>query len=318
MQHTRAFAALAAGTMLTFGLAACTTDEPGASSEGPQSIESIGLMVQDTGNPFFAAMTTAGKDEAKKMGAKINVQDARLDLANQNDQIDAFIQQGVDLIVISAVDQDGIEPAIGRAKAAGIYVISVDTPAKGSDAVFETDAVQAGYLSCQYLIQQIGGKGEILLLDGTPIQTIIDRITGCKKAVDEAPGVTIGAIQAGTNDRDSGLRIATDMLTANPDAVGIFGMNDPEALGAALAVEQAGLTGKVIVTGVDGGPEAVDELNREGSPFVGTATQSPGEMVRKAIQLAVKMADGGKPEKFDNLIPSVLVTRDTVSEYAGW
>ena len=53
-------------------------------------------------------------------------------------------------------------------------------------------------------------------------------------------------------------------------------MNDPSALGAVLAVEQAGKTADIKVTGVDGSPVAVDELNREGSPFIGTATQNPG------------------------------------------
>ncbi len=318
MRHTALLSTIAAGALLAIGLAGCSSESPTGSAEGPSEIKNIGLMIQDSGNPFFAAMAKGGEAEAEAIGATINVQDARLDLANQNDQIDAFIQQGVDLIVISAVDQDGIGPAIERAKAAGIIVIAVDTPAKGADAVFQTDAVSAGYISCTYLIEQIGGQGKILLLDGTPIQTIIDRITGCKQAVDENPGVVIGGIQAGTNDRDSGLRIATDMLTANPDTVGIFGMNDPEALGAALAVEQAGLADQIVVTGVDGGPEAVAELKRAGSPFIGTATQAPGTMVREAIQLAVKIAEGQTPEETINLIPSELVTRDNVGSYAGW
>ncbi|MCL7660211.1 substrate-binding domain-containing protein, partial [Klebsiella pneumoniae] len=84
-----------------------------------------------------------------------------------------FIQQKVDLIIISAVDESGIEPAIQRAKAAGIIVIAVDTPARGADAEIMTNAIQAGETSCEYLCSQMGGKGKVLLVDGTPIQTII-------------------------------------------------------------------------------------------------------------------------------------------------
>lgn len=325
MKLHRLFTA-AFGGAVALSLIGCTTEAPSTeapstetqSSVAPGQIETIGLLVQTMGNPFFEAMATAGEEAAAEIGAEINIQDAGLDLATQIEQIEAFVQQGIDVIVISAVDQDGVGPALESAKAAGIIVIAVDTPAVGADAVFQTDAVQAGYISCIYLIEQIGGEGKILLLDGTPIQTIIDRIDGCKQAVEENPGVVIGGIQAGENDRESGLRIAADMLTANPDTVGIFGMNDPEALGATLAVEQAGLTGQVVVTGVDGGPEAVAELKREGSPFIGTATQSPGEMVRKAIALGVEMAAGGKPAQFDNRIESVLVTRNNVDQYAGW
>nr|WP_227502662.1 ABC transporter substrate-binding protein [Klebsiella pneumoniae] len=246
------------------------------------------------------------------------VQDAQVDLANQNTQIDAFIQQKVDLIIISAVDESGIEPAIQRAKAAGIIVIAVDTPARGADAEIMTNAIQAGETSCEYLFSQMGGKGKVLLVDGTPIQTIIDRIKGCKNVAQKYPDIKIVGQQASRNDRASSLMVTTDMLTANPDVSGIFGMNDPSALGAVLAVEQAGKAGAIKVTGVDGSPEAVEELKRSGSPFIGTATQNPGEMVRQAISLAQDMVDGKHIASPTVLIPSVLVTRDNVDSYPGW
>lgn len=304
-------------TAAALGLAACTSGGDVA-SEGPESIESIGLMVQDMSNPFFAAMDKGAKEAAEELGATVNTQDARLDLANQNTQIDAYIQQGVDLIVISAVDQDGIEPAIERAKQAGIIVVAVDTPAVGADAVIMTDAVEAGEKSCEYLFEQMGGEGQILIVDGTPIQTIIDRITGCENVLENYPGIEVVGHQSSMNDRASGLAVTTDMLTATPDVEGIFGMNDPSALGAVLAVEQAGLTDQIIVTGVDGSPEGVAELLREGSPFVGTATQNPAEMVRQAVQVAQDIIAGQPPAETTILIPSELITRDNVAEYPGW
>lgn len=291
---------------------------PATAQDKPAKIEQIGLMVQDMSNPFFAAMEKGAKEAAAEIGASLNTQDAQLDLANQNTQIDAFIQQGVDLIVISAVDQAGIAPAIERAKAAGIIVMAVDTPAVGADAVFQTNAVQAGEVSCTYLFEQMGGKGEVLLVDGTPIQTIIDRITGCKNVAAKFPDIKIVGQQASRNDRASGMSVTTDMLTAHPDVTGIFGMNDPSALGAVLAVEQAGKSGQIKVTGVDGSPEAVQELNREGSPFIGTATQNPGEMVRQAVKAAVGITEGKALTETNVLIPSVLVTRENVAQYPGW
>lgn len=284
----------------------------------PERIESIGLMVQDMSNPFFSAMDNAARRAAEEIGAELNVQDAQLDLSAQYNQIDAFIQQGVDLIVVSAVDGGGIEPAILKAREAGIIVIAVDTPANGADAVIMTDAVQAGMKSCHYLFEQMGGKGEVLLVDGTPIQTIIDRIAGCRKVAEDYPDIDIVGQQSSNNDRASGLLVTTDMLTANPDVTGIFGMNDPSALGAVLAVEQAGKADQIIVTGVDGSPEAVAELTREGSPFIGTATQNPGRMVSEAVRIAQEMVAGSPPAETTLLIPSELVTRDNVDEYPGW
>lgn len=313
-RFTRAAAVTAAGVL---ALTACTSGDT-EQAEGPEAIESIGLMVQDMSNPFFSAMEKGAKDAAEELGASLNTQDAQLDLAAQNTQIDAFIQQGVDLIVISAVDEDGIGPAVERAKRAGIIVIAVDTPAEGADAVVMTDAVEAGEKSCEYLFEQMGGEGNVLLVDGTPIQTIIDRIEGCNNVLEDYPGIEVVGHQSSKNDRASGLAVTTDMLTATPDVQGIFGMNDPSALGAVLAVEQAGLEDEIIVTGVDGSPEGVAELEREGSPFVGTATQNPAEMVREAVRIAQDIVAGNPPEDTTVLIPSELVTRETVSEYAGW
>ena len=304
--------------MAISALALAAAIAPGMAKDKPAKIEQIGLMVQDMSNPFFAAMEKGAKQAAGEIGATLNTQDAQLDLANQNTQIDAFIQQGVDLIVISAVDQAGIAPAIERAKAAGIIVMAVDTPAVGADAVFQTNAVQAGEVSCTYLFEQMGGKGEVLLVDGTPIQTIIDRINGCKNVAAKFPDIKIVGQQASRNDRASGMSVTTDMLTAHPDVTGIFGMNDPSALGAVLAVEQAGKTGQIKVTGVDGSPEAVQELKRDGSPFIGTATQNPGEMVRQAVKAAVAITEGKTLTETNVLIPSVLVTRDNVAQYPGW
>ncbi len=324
MKNTKkAFAgSLLALSMLALG--ACTSGDVQTSVSGsgsavvPDKIESIALMVQDMSNPFFSAMTTGAEDAAEELGATINVQDAQLDLANQNTQIDAFIQQGVDLIVISAVDEDGIAPAIERARAAGTIVIAVDTPAVGADAVVMTDAVEAGEVACRYLFEQMGGEGNILIVDGTPIQTIIDRITGCENVMEEFPGIEVVGHQASKNDRATGLTVTTDMLTATPDVQGIFGMNDPSALGAVLAVEQAGRADDIIVVGIDGSPEAVEELNRDGSPFVASATQNPAEMVRQAVAVAQQIVEGNPPAEKTILIPSVIVTRDSVDEYAGW
>lgn len=329
MKNTRVLTSLLVLGLAVGGLSGCSNgdkapantagqSESSAAVESTSEIKSIGLMVQDMSNPFFSAMEKGAKDMAEDLGASLNVQDAQLDLANQNEQIDAFIQQDVDLIIISAVDEDGIGPAVERAKQAGVIVIAVDTPAVGADAVVMTDAVEAGEKSCEYLVEQMGGKGNILIVDGTVIQTIIDRITGCNNVLESYPDVKIVGHQASDNDRASGLAVTTDMLTATPDVQGIFGMNDPSALGAVLAVEQAGKSDSIIVTGVDGSPEGVEELKREGSPFIGTATQNPAEMVREAVRIAQQFAAGEGEEYEVVLIPSVLVTRDDVDQYPGW
>ena len=87
-----------AATASMLALGGLVLAQPAAAQDAPKKIEKIGLMVQDMSNPFFSAMTKGAEEAAKAIGASVNTQDAQLDLANQNTQIDAFIQQGVNLI----------------------------------------------------------------------------------------------------------------------------------------------------------------------------------------------------------------------------
>lgn len=308
----------ALGVAAALALSACTTgDETMAGSGGKVEIEEVGLMVQDLSNPFFAAMQDAVEQKGEELGIEVNVQDGRQDLAAQNDQIDAFIQQGVDVILLNAVDSEGIASAVARAKAEGIIVIAVDVGAEGADATVTTDNVEAGKVACEYLIEQMGGEGNMLIVDGTPITSVQDRVEGCEQVLEEYPDVEVVGKQAGNNDRATALRLATDMLTANSDVDGIFGINDPSALGATLAVEQADRSG-IQITGVDGAPEAVTELQKEESPFIGTSAQDPGRLALEGLEIAQQIADGKEPEDTEMLIPTKLITADNVDSYEGW
>ncbi|WP_220149993.1 ABC transporter substrate-binding protein [Acidipropionibacterium virtanenii] len=275
-------------------------------------------MVQDMSNPFFAAMAKGARQAAASLNANLNVQDARLDLAEQYSQIDSFVLQGIDLVIISAIDSEGIAPALRKARNHGMIVIGVDSAAQGADATAMTNAVEAGEKSAEYLFKQMGGKGKILIVDGTPLQTIRDRVKGCKNVLAKYPGIKVAGHQSSNNDRASSLTVTTDMLTSARDVTGIWAMNDPSALGAVLAVEQAGLQDRIIVTGIDGSPEGVAELKRKNTPFIGFATQNPAEMVRQGVKAAQGIIEGHPPKSPKILIPSKLYTRETINTYPGW
>ena len=107
------------------------------------------------------------------------------------------------------------------------------------------------------------------------------------------------------------------MLTANADVDGIFAINDPMALGADLAVQQAGRDGIVIV-GVDGSPEAVLALEDESSNFFATPAQDPGGMALEALRVGQDIVAGNAPEERVTLLNPSLVDRTNVGEYGGW
>ena len=149
-----------------------------------------------------------------------------------------------------------------------------------------TNAIRAGETSCEYLFSQMGGKGKVLLVDGTPIQTIIDRIKGCK---------TSRKISGYQNRRAAGI---PQRPRFQPDGHHRYAHRQSGCLrhfryersfrrsAQCWPLSRPGKAGAIKVTGVDGSPEAVEELKRSGSPFIGTATQNLGEMVRQPSSLA--------------------------------
>lgn len=334
----KSFVMLASLATVGMGLAGCANtggtaesapeEAPAATGEGAESadegasgeaveVKNVGMTLQDLSNPFFAAMQEGMQNKAKEDGFELNIQDARQDVGTQSDQIDTFIQQGVDLILVTPVDTDGVGAAVGRAEAAGIKVVAVDASAAGASAEVTTDNTMAGTLACEALVEKLDGKGNILIVDGTPQTAVQDRVKGCEAYVADFPDIKILAKQSGTNDRASALQVTTDMLTANPDVDGIFAINDPSALGADLAVQQAGLEGIVIV-GVDGSPEAVKALTDASSNFWASPAQDPASMAIKGLEVGRDILAGNPPADPVILIDPFTVTRDNVNEYAGW
>ena len=314
------YLSLGASVAVIAGLAACSEGDPGQEDPGEGGggeVETVGLMVQDLSNPFFGAMEDALVEAAEPQGIEVNVQDGQQDLNTQNNQIDTFIQQQVDAILINAVDSEGIGPAVQRATDAGIIVVAVDVAAEGAQATVTLDNTAAGTEACTYLFEQIGGSGDILVVDGTPITSVQDRMAGCEAVMEENPDINVVGHQNGDNGRQEALSLTQDMLTANSEIDGIFAINDPSALGATLAAEQAGYTDLTIV-GVDGSPEAVEALEDPDSMFSGTAKQDPGAQVEMGLEMAQQIMAGEELEEDYVEIPTEMLTRENLEEYEGW
>ena len=114
-----------------------------------------------------------------------------------------------------------------------------------------------------------------------------------------------------------GMNVTSDLLTAHPKVDAIFAINDPSALGAALAVQQARRSG-IIIASVDGAPDAGKALKDPKSPFAATAAQDPFTMAAKAVEIGYGLLQGKKPDQDLTLIPVTLVTRDNLATYQGW
>ena len=241
------------------------------------------------------------------------------DLGKQVTQIDNFIAAGVDLILLNPGDPKAIGPAIKKAQAAGIVVVAVDTAAEGADATVTTNNVQAGEISCQYIVDKLGGKGDVIIENGPQVSAVIDRVVGCKNVFGKNPGIKVlSSDQDAKGSREGGLTVAQGYLTRFPKIDAIFAINDPQAIGTDLAARQQSRSG-IVITAVDGAPDIEAALKDPASPQIqASASQDPFFMARRAVQVGVGILNGQKPASTVELLPSKLVTRDNVAEYKGW
>ena len=272
---------------------------------GMASADGIGASLLTQQHPFYIELANAMKAEAKVKDVPLKISIANQDLSKQLADIEDFIVQGVDVIVISPVDSKGVLPAILKAEKAGIKVITVDVPADGVKVTSHigTDNFTGGEKAAQLMAKDLGGKGQIAIIDYPTVQSVVDRINGFKKGLEAFPNMKIVAQQTGIT-RAQALTAAQNMLQANPNITGIFGFGDDAALAAAVAVKSSGLTGKVKVIGFDGMKEARDAVDND-PDMVGVIRQFPDQMGKTAIDTAIKVMDGKSVPETQPIEPGV-------------
>lgn len=286
-----------------------------------KDLKSIGISLGSMGNPFFVALAHGAEAEAKKINPNVKVTTVGYDydLNKQFTQIDNFIAAGVDLILLNPGDPNALEPAIKKAQAAGITVVAVDTAAKGADLTVTTDNVQAGRISCQYIVDKLQGKGNVIIQNGPQVSAVTDRVKGCKETFAKNPGIKVlSDDQDAKGSRDGGLQVMQGHLTRFPQIDAVFAINDPQAIGSNLAAKQLNRN-NIVITSVDGAPDIEVALKDADSAMIqASASQDPYAMAQLAVKMGNDAMNGKKPENTVTLMPSKLVTRDNVGQYQGW
>lgn len=246
----------------------------------------IGMSFQELNNPYFVTMKEALEDAAKSVGAEVIITDARHDVSKQISDVEDMLQRGVDIILLNPTDSVGVQSAVITAKEAGVVTVAIDAQAEGPlDSFVGSKNYDAGLLACKYLAENIGGKGEVAILDGIPVVPILERVRGCNDALGEFPDIKIVAKQNGKQERDMAMNVTENMLQANPNLAGVFSVNDTGALGALTAIESSGLDVKLV--SVDGAPEAIAAMQKPGSKFIATSAQYPRDQIRLGLGIAL-------------------------------
>jgi len=305
---------LAAATMAG---GACNRGAPAAGGK-PQ----IALVLKTLNSPFFIEMQRGAKEAASRLNVDLVVQAAEreVDVDRQMQIVENLITARVSALALTPSGSREAVPFVGKANAAGIPVVIVDTrldPKAVTDANVRTasfvgsDNYRGGQLIGDYLVKASGGRATVAILEGIPgHETGDSRIRGFKDAIKGSPAISIVASQTANWEREQGFTVFQNILQAHPDLDTVFACNDMMALGAIEAIAAARHTGKVRVLGFD----AVSDARRAllDGTMEATVAQYPDEMGRVAVETAVKVLKGEQVQP-DVTVRIGLVTKENAN-----
>ena len=267
---------------------------------------------------FFNQMNSGAEAAASSNGDKLVIFNANNDPAAQNSAVETYIQQGVDGIIIVAIDVNGIMPAVQQAADAGIPVVAVDAvlPAGPHAAQVGVNNASAGAAMgdffLDYLASDMGGSAKIGVVGAlnSSIQNIrqagfVDKITG-------ADGVTVAGVVDGRNVQDLALTSAENLITANPDMTAIYATGEPALLGAVAAVESQGKQDSVKIFGWDLTAQAIRGIDQ--GYVAAVIQQDPAGMGAAAVNALNTLVQGGSVDP-SIAVPITIVTQANVDEF---
>jgi inositol transport system substrate-binding protein len=297
--------------------AACAPAQPTepAASGGGESIK-IGLTMK-----FDDLWLTTLRDAmtayaASQPGVELIAVDSKEDVATQLGQVENFVAQKVDAIIIIPANTDAADPMTKAAQDAGIplvYVNRIPSNLPEGVAYVGSDSIQAGIMQAEWLADKLGGKGNVVIMNGDLAQEAAQKRTeGEKQVFAKFPDIKIIREDTGNWSRDQGLSLMENWLASGDQIDAVASNNDEMAIGALQAIEAAGQLGNILVGGVDASPDALQEMDK-GRLNV-TVFQNAKGQGEGGIKAAIALAKG---ETIDQItwIPFELVTPENYKNY---
>ena len=269
---------------------------------------------------WYQTVLKGMKARAGQLGIQLEVADANLDMARQVSMAEDLIAKGVDVLIITPVQQEGAEAIVKKAKAEGIPLVIEASPVKGMTtivAICDYDCgFKGGVETGKYVKAKLGGKARILAVDLPALRPCILRVDGfydgIKTVIPDA--VMVHRID-GQGLKDKALQVATDALTKDSNVNVLYGCNDDSALGALQAYKSAGLDAKkVVVCGTGSEGLAFIKAMQEGGPYKVEAAMFPEAVGYECINMAVKLFnDETVPEHW--VTPTFALTSENWNKY---
>lgn len=273
-------------------------------------------------NPYYITLADSIRESLREAGHTVigMEKDTHLSSAEQIEQINEMIEQDIDAIFLSPVDWKEITPALQALRKADVKIINIDTKVADFDyvdAYIGSDNKNAGTVCGKDLVEKCEKGGKVVILECPTMNSINERITGFEEAIAGSPFEVVAR-----KDVKGDLAIARDetkkILEKNKDITAIMCGNDPSAIGAYIAANELGIKG-IKIYGVDGSPELKKELEKPNTLIGGTAGQSPINMGKTAVKVALNMLNGEDYEE-ETYLDTYLITKENVEMYGtdGW
>ena len=263
---------------------------------------------------FVMSRKTAFTEAAKSdPDIEIVSADANNDASKQLDQIDNFIAQKVNAIVVVPVDYQGIVPGVEKANAAGIPIIALGIQSAGGTYTFVgSKNIDAGRMQGAYMHDKLPKDAKIVYLQGTPgLYHSAERLKGFMETLNR-PDVKVLANQSGDYDRAQGMKVTEDWIQSFPAFDGLVAANDQMALGALQALDSANRAKGVMISGVDGTPDALKAI--VDGQMAQTIFQNAKGQAKAAFDV-VEDIEHGKPAPAEKLVPFESITKANVADY---
>lgn len=280
--------------------------------------KTIAFVPKQLGNPFFVAIKDSMEEAAIAEGYtfKCNAPDASTEVDKQINIAEAFIEEGVDALILGPCDSTALVDVINRAAEKDIAVFLVDSGADESDYVtyIGTNNYEGGKIAAKWMGENV--KGQVAIVDGfSGNEATTQRYKGFMDEIKNYPDVDVVTSDYANGDLSMGMSVAENFLVAYPELVGIFAVDDMMAIGAGQAVEAAGKTDQVKVLGFDGQPDAAEKII-EGT-IDATIAQKPATMGRMTVEFVTDYLNGKEVERVIDT-GCDIVTINNAELYKQW
>jgi len=251
----------------------------GASVQAQNMPKKIGYVTNYATHEWYQNVIKGMQDRAKELGIELEVQDANLDIAKQVSAAEDFMAKGVDVLIITPVNEEGAVPLLRQAKAANIPVVLEGNPVKGMTtmvAICDYDTgYHAGVEAGKYAKEKLGGAAKVMNVGLPLLSATVLRSQGFMDGIKTIiPDATMVHDLDGGGNPDRALEVSSAALAKNADINIIYGINDSSSLGGLQAWKAAGKAQDGLLTVGTGG---------EGLAFINAIEKEPSYRIEAAM-----------------------------------